>query len=183
MARAAEPLSLHPLTSAEQELISTHPALSEHDRQEAGRMLNAQLIELTDLHLIAKQLHWDVVGSDFRQLHLFLDDLVDAWRELADKVAEHGAAVGVFADARASTVAEQSPFEELPDPPYRDIAVVELLTQRLKLAVARAHERMHRLDEIDPSSQDVIIEVVRKLEEGLWMMRVQEVRSRPNGSR
>ena len=37
----------------------------------------------------------------------------------------------------------------------------------------RARERMDRLGEIDAASQDVIIEVVRALEQQLWMVRVQ----------
>ncbi len=37
----------------------------------------------------------------------------------------------------------------------------------------RARERMDQLAEIDAASQDVIIEVVRALEQQLWMVRVQ----------
>ena len=37
----------------------------------------------------------------------------------------------------------------------------------------RARERMDKLGEIDAASQDVIIEVVRALEQQLWMIRVQ----------
>ena len=37
----------------------------------------------------------------------------------------------------------------------------------------RARERMDKLGEIDAASQDVIIEVVRALEQQLWMVRVQ----------
>src|SRR5262249_57258425 len=58
------------------------PALSTHERDEAGRELQAVLVDLVDLSLLGKQLHWTVVGPHFRPLHLPLDELVDSWREL-----------------------------------------------------------------------------------------------------
>ena len=54
-----------------------------------------------DLSLIGKQLHWTVVGPDFRPLHLQLDELVDSWRELSDTVAERAVALGVMPDGQA----------------------------------------------------------------------------------
>ena len=46
---------------------STHlPALEEpHQRPEAGGRLQAVLVELVDLSLLGKQLHWNVVGPLF----------------------------------------------------------------------------------------------------------------------
>ena len=105
---------------------TTHlPALSHHAHEEVGRELQATLVELVDLSLVGKQLHWCVVGQFFRPLHLHLDELVDTWRELEDTVAE------------------------------------------------RIRTRMDRLGELDLASQDVLIEVVRALEQQLWMIRVQ----------
>jgi starvation-inducible DNA-binding protein len=47
---------------------------------------------VVDLSLQGKQLHWTVVGPLFRPLHLQIDELVEAWRELADTDAESGLA-------------------------------------------------------------------------------------------
>lgn len=62
---------------------STHlPALQgPHMREEVGRQLQATLVELIDLSLLGKQLHWTVVGPLFRPLHLQLDELIDSWRD------------------------------------------------------------------------------------------------------
>ena len=59
------------------------PALGAHEREEIGRELQATLLELIDLSLLGKQLHWSVVGPLFRPLHLYLDELIDSWRDLA----------------------------------------------------------------------------------------------------
>jgi starvation-inducible DNA-binding protein len=74
------------------------PALGKHAREETGAELQATLLELLDLSLIGKQLHWSVTGPLFRPLHLYLDELIDSWRSLADTVAERAVAVGVWPD-------------------------------------------------------------------------------------
>src|SRR2546429_3121265 len=80
------------------------PALDHHHREETGRELQATLIELVDLSLIGKQLHWNIHGRPFKPLHEHLDELVDSWRELSDTVAERAVALGVAPDGRAGAV-------------------------------------------------------------------------------
>src|SRR5258706_9179756 len=90
------------------------PALGVHRRDEVGRELQATLVELVDLSLVGKQLHWSVVGPFFRSLHLQLDELVDAWRELADTVAEPAVALGYMVDGQAGAVgagADSAPLQ------------------------------------------------------------------------
>src|SRR5207253_2079270 len=74
------------------------PALGAHPREEVGHQLQSLLVELIDLSLIGKQLHWNVEGPQFRSLHLQLDELVESWRELSDQVAERAVAIGVAPD-------------------------------------------------------------------------------------
>ena len=40
--------------------------------------LQKVLVDLIELHLQGKQAHWNLVGTKFRDLHLQLDELVDA---------------------------------------------------------------------------------------------------------
>ena len=84
------------------------PTIDPHLRGEAGRELQATLLDLVDLALTGKQLHWSVVGPNFRPLHLQLDELVDSWHELADAVAERAVAIGTFPDGQAGAVAARS---------------------------------------------------------------------------
>ncbi len=149
------------------------PALGTHEREEAGDQLQATLVELIDLSLLGKQLHWNVVGRDFRSLHLQLDELIDSWRELGDTVAERSVALGHAPDGQARTVAATSPLTPVENGPITDHDVVVGLTQRLGEVSERVRERVDRLAELDPASQDVLIEVLRALEQQLWMVRVQ----------
>src|SRR5256714_15344727 len=104
------------------------PALDEHHRGEAGHELQATLVELVDLSLIGKQLHWNVFGRPFKPLHEHLDELVDSWRSLSDTVAERAVALGVAADGRAGTASAGSGIEPgEPGPPGTDAALHALV--------------------------------------------------------
>ena len=149
------------------------PPLGEHQREEAGHQLQATLVELVDLALVGKQLHWTVTGPLFRPLHEQLDELVGAWRELSDVVAERAVAIGFFPDGQSGVVAAGSGLEPLECGALDDHVVVRELTARVADVAERVRERMDRLGEIDAASQDVLIEVVRALEQQLWMIRVQ----------
>jgi starvation-inducible DNA-binding protein len=152
---------------------ATHlPALGSHERKEVGNQLQATLIELVDLSLIGKQLHWTVVGPHFKPLHLQLDELVHSWRELSDTVAERAVAIGYIPDGQNGALAG-SELEAVQRSALDDKVVVRELTHRLADVAERIRHRMDRLGELDVASQDVLIEVVRALEEHLWMIRAQ----------
>jgi len=161
------------------------PSLGEHQREEVGNQLQATLVELVDLALVGKQLHWTVTGPLFRPLHEQLDELVDAWRALSDVVAERAVAIGYFPDGQSATVASSSGLGQLERGETEDHVVVREMSGRVADVAERIRERMDRLGEIDAASQDVLIEVVRALEQQLWMIRVQfghavvEARGRP----
>jgi starvation-inducible DNA-binding protein len=144
-----------------------------HEREGVGQELQATLRELVDLSLIGKQLHWAVVGPLFRPLHSLLDELVDSWRELSDTVAERAVALGFVPDGQAKAVAAGSQLAAVAPTALEDHLVVRELTHRIAEVSERARERMNRLGEADLVSQDVLIEVVRKLEKQQWMLRAQ----------
>ena len=61
------------------------------------------------------------------------------------------------------------------DGPIKDSEVISALTERLAQAIASLNERIARVGEIDPSSEDVLIEVARALEENHWMIAAQQI--------
>jgi starvation-inducible DNA-binding protein len=148
------------------------PALGERQRDEVGRELQSTLVELVDLSLLGKQLHWNIFGRPFKPLHEHLDQLVDSWRELSDVVAERAVALGIAPDGRAATVSAGSGIAAVDAAALEtDTAILELVV-RLADVAERMRARMDRLGEIDLPSQDVLIDVVRELEKQLWMLRV-----------
>jgi starvation-inducible DNA-binding protein len=150
------------------------PALTEpHERDETGRELQAVLVDLVDLSLLGKQLHWAVEGPHFRSLHLQLDELVDSWRDLGDTVAERAVALGVIPDGQSGAVAAATEIAPVARGPIEDRAVVRELTNRIAQVSERVRSKLDRVGELDLASQDVLIEVLRELEKQQWMMRAQ----------
>jgi starvation-inducible DNA-binding protein len=144
-----------------------------HEREGIGRELEAVVHELVNLSLIGKQLHWAVFGPLSRPVHLQLVGLVDSWRGLADTVAERALALGFVPDGQAQAVAAGSQLTPVAQAAIEDHVVVRELTRRVADVSERVRARLEHVGEVDPVSQDVLIEVVRKLEKHHWLLRIQ----------
>jgi len=153
--------------------LSHLPTLDAHDRDAVGSELQGTLVDLLDLALVGKQLHWSVFGPQFRSVHLQLDELVESWHGLADDVAERAVAIGEFPDGQADAIAASEELRRVARGPIEDDAVVRELARRIGEAAERARTRMDRLGALDAASQDVLTDVVRELEKQLWMVRAQ----------
>ncbi|HEY3829324.1 MAG TPA: DNA starvation/stationary phase protection protein [Solirubrobacteraceae bacterium] len=150
-----------------------HPTLRHEERQALGTDLQGMLVDLTDLALIGKQLHWNIQGPHFRSLHLQLDELIDAWRDLGDRVAERAVALGVAPDGRVQTIAGASELQPPPAGPLPTEEAIGYLTQRLVEVITRARKRMEQTVEYDDVTNDLLIEVVGQIEQQHWMVSVQ----------
>jgi starvation-inducible DNA-binding protein len=149
--------------------------LGDVDISAVGADLENTLIELTDLHLRAKQAHWNVVGRHFRQVHLHLDELTEEMRAAADLVAERAISIGYPVDARPGTVAKSSPLPEFPAGQVIDDEVVTLITEALADVCGTVRKRVEHTEELDPASQDLLISVLQTLEKQHWMFAAQKV--------
>src|SRR5437588_8481760 len=107
------------------------PALDHHRREEVGRELQATLVELIDLSLLGKQLHWNIFGRPFKPLHEQLDELVDSWRELSDTVAERAVALGYSPDGQAAAVSHDSEIPPVDRGALDTDTATRLLVERL----------------------------------------------------
>jgi starvation-inducible DNA-binding protein len=150
-----------------------HPTLRHADREATGAELQAILVVLSDLALTGKHAHWNVQGPNFRALHLFLDEMIDAWRDLVDTVGERAAALGHAPDGRSATIAARTVLPALEAGPQRDHQLVADLVRILTEAVSVVRERCERLEDVDVVTADILHGVAAKLEEQLWMIRVQ----------
>ena len=143
--------------------------LSDEARQTVGAVLQDSVVDFVDLSLTAKQWHWNVLGSNFREAHLHLDELVDLARGYTDDVAERAATLGVSPDGRASTVAKTSGVQAF-DEGWRSVEDVnDAVVAVLAALISRMRERIAVTDEPDPVTQDMLIGQTAKLEEAHWM--------------
>jgi starvation-inducible DNA-binding protein len=135
--------------------------------------LQATLVELIDLSLLGKQAHWNVVGPNFRSIHLQLDEIVDLARLSSDRVAERIATIGAVPDGRAGAVASSSDLPEFPDGHVPVTEAVQRVGSALDTMSGRLKERILRIGDVDPVSQDILIGTTDELEKAGWMLRAQ----------
>ncbi|MFJ9472061.1 Dps family protein [Streptomyces caniferus] len=147
--------------------------LSDEDRGIVGTALQGALVDLVDLSLVAKQVHWNVVGPRFRSVHLQLDEVVASARQHADTVAERASAIGVSPDGRAVTVAKTSGISEITDGWIKDGDVVRAMVEALSAVIGRMRERIVATADPDPVSQDLFIGLTADLEKHHWMFQAE----------
>jgi starvation-inducible DNA-binding protein len=152
--------------------VVTSP-LSDEARKIVGEALQGTLVDLLDLSLVAKQVHWNVYGPRFRSIHLQLDDVVSTARSYSDTVAERASAIGVSPDGRAGTIAKTSGIDTVAEGWVKDSDVVDVLIAALGSVIGRVRERIAATDEPDPVSQDILIELAADLEKHHWMFQAE----------
>ncbi|MFF5187769.1 Dps family protein [Streptomyces sp. NPDC000345] len=147
--------------------------LSDAGLKTVAEALQGALVDLIDLSLVAKQVHWNVVGPRFRSVHLQLDEVVDVARIHSDTVAERASALGVSPDGRAATVAGGSGLGVVAQGWIKDSDAVGALVAALGAAITRMRERVSATEEADPVSQDIFIGITADLEKHHWMFQAE----------
>ncbi len=79
----------------------------------------------------------------------------------------------MWPDGQAATVAAGSGREGVPRGPIEDHAVLTELAATLASVSEKTRTRITRIGALDPISEDVLVGVVRVLEEQLWIIRAQ----------
>ncbi|MGY2079372.1 Dps family protein [Modestobacter sp. SYSU DS0657] len=145
--------------------------LPEDVQKVTGEALQGAVVDLIDLSLVAKQVHWTLVGRNFRSIHLQLDDVVATAREYQDTAAERAAAIGVLPDGRTEALRATA----LPQPPVAWIHAddaIRYFVEVFEVVVSRMRERIEAT-EGDEVSQDLMIEITGALEKHWWMWQAE----------
>jgi starvation-inducible DNA-binding protein len=138
---------------------------------ELSENLQQILVDLIELHLQGKQAHWNLVGTNFRDLHLHLDVVVDIAREASDTIAERMRALNSVPDGRTDTVVASTTLPSLPSGEYSTGEVVDLMTNRIYAAVDTMRSVHDDVDEADPSTADLLHAIIDSLEKAAWMLK------------
>lgn len=132
--------------------------------------LQQMSVDLIDLHVQGKQAHWNVVGLNFRDLHLALDEVVDAAREFSDTVAERMRAIYITPDGRSTTVAAQTSLPQFPAGEVNTADTVDLITGAIYATTGTARRIHDEVDAEDPTTADILHTVIERLEQLAWMI-------------
>ena len=135
--------------------------------------LQAVLTDLIELHLQGKQAHWNLVGTNFRDLHLQLDEIIAAARLFADQAAERMRALHALPDGRSSTVSAGTRLDGFPEGLISTKQTVKLITARLERTVQTMRDVHDEVDEEDPTSADLLHAAIERLEQLAWMVNAE----------
>jgi starvation-inducible DNA-binding protein len=143
--------------------------LDDDARKTTGDALQIVLVDLIDLSLLAKQVHWNVTGRNFRSVHLQLDEVVELSRAHQDVLAERAIAIGYNPDGRSSTVADATELEQVEDGYVEDGVAIESMVDILAAVVEHLRSAIEATAEADPVSQDLLITAAEDVEKQYWM--------------
>ncbi len=145
-------------------------------KKELSDNLQAVLVDLIELHIQGKQAHWNVVGTNFRDTHLLLDEIVEAARALSDDIAERMRALHAVPDGRSDTVSATTTLPKFPGDLVDTSEVVSLVTNRLEAAAATCRTVHEAVDKADPTSADILHKVIETLEKFAWMVSAEKMK-------
>lgn len=156
------------------------PILDREHAEPTAAALQKVLPTLIDLGLTAKQAHWNVFGEQFLSVHEKLDEVVATARSFGDVVAERIVKLGFPADGRRTTVAEQSQLDLASDQ-FEDVpATLATVCDQIAIVLAMVRTARAEVEDHDPPTEDLCIEILRELEEHSWMLQAMEGKSPAN---
>ena len=132
--------------------------------------LQRVLTDLIALELVGKQIHWNVVGPNFRDIHLNLDDVVDIAREGSDEVAERMRAINAVPDGRPATVAADATVPTLPKDEITVSEGVAYVVSAIEAVVSTLRGVHDAVDDEDPASAGILEDLTGKLEQQAWFI-------------
>jgi starvation-inducible DNA-binding protein len=138
--------------------------------------LQKVLVDLVELHLQGKQAHWNLVGTNFRDLHLLLDEIVDIAREASDTIAERMRALNAIPDGRSDTVTTSTTLPAIPAGELSTADTVDLVTVRIYAAVETMRTVHDDVDAADRSTADLLHAIIDDLEKAAWLLKSENLK-------
>jgi starvation-inducible DNA-binding protein len=152
-------------------MYRTKNDLPEDLRSQVASFLAERLADAIDLHLQAKQAHWNVKGPSFIALHELFDRVADEVERYADLIAERIVQLGGAAEGTVRVAAERSTLDEYPLDIADGASHVEALSTALATFGRKARQAIDWVAEVgDDDAADIFTEVSRGIDKLLWFV-------------
>lgn len=124
-------------------------------------------IEVAKIH----NLHWNVTGSNFKDVHLETEAIYERLFEEYDAIAERIKMIGEYPLVKVSEFVKIAFVKELESKDYKDSEVLKLLVDDLKIFKNKALEiREYSESEKDFITVDMFEEFISKLDKDIWFI-------------
>jgi len=145
------------------------------DEQRAGviELLNHDLADTHILIVKTKKHHWDVVGPEFRSLHLLWDDQYAALSKNEDEIAERIRQLGGYPTGTAAAFIKQASLKEHPGDVPDAYEMVARLQEDHEQVIRNLRQHIDQCDERynDQGTADFLTDLIRGHEMMAWMLR------------
>jgi starvation-inducible DNA-binding protein len=140
-------------------------------RRSVITLLNEHLADVIDLHLQAKQAHWNIKGPSFAGLHELFEQVAVQAAEYADLIAERAVALGGLARGTLKPVSRQSRLPEYPPEVGEWRAHVHAMQNALATFGRGARQAIRDAEALDDAvSADMFTEIARGVDKSLWLV-------------
>jgi starvation-inducible DNA-binding protein len=149
----------------------TVPGLTEKQGIKIAGLLQKQLSTYNDLHLTLKHVHWNVVGPNFIGVHEMIDPQVELVRGYADEVAERIATLGGSPHGTPGAILKDRTWDDYSvgrDVVQAHLAALDLVYNGV---IEDTRKIIHETEELDPVTQDILIDHAAELEKFQWFVR------------
>lgn len=143
----------------------------EKDRLSTAEGLKRLLADSYTLYLQTHNFHWNVTGSQFRELHLMFEEHYTELAVAVDDLAERIRTLDVVAPGTYKAFAKLTSIEEVEDVPEA-MKMVDILTKGHEQVVKTAREVLKLAEDAnDESSAALVSDRMRVHEKTAWMLR------------
>lgn len=133
--------------------------------------LNALLADEVTLYIKTLNFHWNIVGSDFHALHIFLEEQYNELQTMIDEVAERIRKIGRYANGSMSQFLSDTRLDEHEGGKVTPEMLAELasdhdsVAKSLRDMIDRAEN-----DYEDAGTADLMTQLLRQHEKMAWML-------------
>ena len=149
----------------------TLPGLELSDGHRVAATLQERLLGLIDLSLVLKHAHWNVLGPTFIGVHEMLDPQVDAVRGMIDGLAERIATLGGSPVGTPGFLVEHRTWDDydlLRGSTNEHLGALDVVYSGI---ISDHRAAIAETEELDPVTQDMLIEQSGQLEQFQWFVR------------
>ena len=146
--------------------------IGEKETANLGKILNTLLADEFVLYTKTRRFHWNVVGSDFGELHKFFEEQYEALDDIVDEVAERARALDVVSAGSLEEFGELTRLKEQagknPDAP----GMLGALLEDHEAVIRNLRKDLETAEKLgDAGTNDFLTGLMERHEKMAWMLR------------
>ena len=150
--------------------------ISKENSKKVAEILNQLLADEFLLYTKTLNFHWNIEGSNFHSLHLFLDEQYNRLQTIVDSVAERIRKIGHFAKGSMTEFMQVASLSEQPGGAAVSEDMFNQLLDNHEAIIRKTRGLIYDFDEEydDAGTSDYITGIMKEHEKMAWMLRASQ---------